>query len=107
MEYYLDSLENAVSVWGNSGNVRSALLLGFDNLKDFSQGIRRLCQIGVSPILSLYRPCSGTLLSGYMPVDEQTALLYYETANQICKEYGIKLGPACKACQNNVVVLDM
>lgn len=107
LEYYLDSLENAVSVWGNSGNVRSALLLGFDNLKDFSQGIRRLCQIGVSPILSLYRPCSGTLLSGYMPVDEQTALLYYETANQICKEYGIKLGPACKACQNNVVVLDM
>lgn len=107
LEYYFKSLKNAVSVWGNNGNVRSAVLLGFDDLDTFSQGIRTLCQMGVSPILSVFRPCSGTDLCGYMPFDERTALLYYETADRICKEYGVKLGPSCKACQNNVVALDI
>lgn len=107
LEYYFESLKNAVSLWGDTGNVRSALILGFDDLDVFAQGIHKLCQIGVTPILSLYRPCMETPLANFMPIDEHTALLYYETANRICKNFGKKLGPSCKACQNNTVTLDM
>ena len=105
-EYY-DSLKKAVSVWGNTGNVRSVILLGFDDLKQFSIGIRQLCELGVFPILSLFRPCSGTKLENYISLDEEETLLYYKTASEICKEYGMKLGPSCKACQNNTVTLEL
>lgn len=107
LQDYFDSLKNAVSLWGNSGNVRSVLLLGFDDLKLFAWGIEKLCQIGVAPILSLFRPCPGTPLEDYMPLDESSVLMYYEMADRVCKNFGIKIGPSCKACQNNTVALDM
>lgn len=107
LQDYFDSLKNAVTLWGNTGNVRSVLLLGFDDLKLFAWGIEKLCQIGVAPILSLFRPCPGTPLEDYMPLDESSVLMYYETADQVCKDFGIKIGPSCKACQNNTVALDM
>ncbi|MBQ8209219.1 MAG: ATP-grasp domain-containing protein [Clostridia bacterium] len=104
---YYDSLKKAVSIWGNTGNVRSVILIGFDDLKQFSKGIRQLCELGVSPILSLFRPCYGTELEKYISFNEEDTLLYYKTATEICKEYGIKLGPTCKACQNNTVTLEI
>lgn len=107
LQDYFYSLKNAVSLWGNSGNVRSVLLLGFDELGQFAQGIEDLCRIGVAPILSLFRPCQGTPLESYMPLDETSVLMYYETANRICKDFGMKIGPSCKACQNNTIALDM
>lgn len=104
---YYEALALAVKLWGNSGNVRSMILLGFDNITEFKQGIYKLCSLGVSPILSLFRPCPGTPLENYMPLDEKDTLAYYEVAKNLCDVFGIKLGPSCKACQNNTVVLDM
>ena len=104
---YYDSLKKAVSIWGNTGNVRSVILLGFDDIEKFSQGIHQLCKIGVSPILSLFRPCYGTELENYISLDEEETLLYYKTATEICKQYGMKLGPSCRACQNNTVTLEI
>ena len=107
LEDYFSALKNAVSIWGRNGNVRSVLLLGFDDLALFASGVRQLCEIGVAPILSLFRPCAGTPLEGYISLDEVAVLAYYETAERICGEFGMKLGPSCKACQSNTVALDM
>lgn len=106
-EDYCRSLRNAVEIWGNTGDVRSAVLLGFDDLEQFAQGVQMLCKIGVSPILSVFRPCPGTPLADYMPLDERSVLTYFETAEQICQSAGLRLGPACRACQNNTVALDL
>lgn len=104
---YYDSLTMAVNLWGRSGNVRSMILLGFDDITEFEKGIYELCKLGVAPILSLFRPCPNTPLEEYMPLNEKETLCYFETAKSICDKFGIKLGPSCKACQNNTVVLDM
>ena len=107
LQDYYDALKLAVELWGNTGNVRSAVILGFDSLETFQEGIHDLCSIGVAPILSVFRPCQGTPLENYMPLDEKSTLLYYDSAKSICEEFGMKLGPSCKACQNNTVTLDI
>lgn len=107
IEDYMTSLRNAVSVWSADGAVRSAVLVGFDSICTFKNGIKRLCEAGVTPILSLFRPCPGTPLEYYMPLDEVTILEFYQTAFSICKEYGLRPGPSCKACQNNTIALDL
>lgn len=106
-EDYRRSLRSAVELWGDSGDVRSAVLLGFDDAEHFARGIRMLCETGVSPILSVFRPCPGTPLAGYMPPDEGTVLECFATAEQICRQAGLRLGPSCRPCQNNTVALDL
>ena len=106
-EDYCRALENAVRLWGRSGAVRSAVLLGFDDPEHFAQGIGMLCGMGVAPILSVFRPCPGTPLAGYMLPDERSVLDCFETAERICRRAGLQLGPSCQACQNNTVTLDL
>lgn len=103
---YLESLRNAAAVFGSNGTVRSAVLVGFDDLDTFKTGIRQICEAGAAPILSLFRACPGTPLENYMPFDETAALAYYNAAKDICGQYGLRLGPSCKACQNNTIALD-
>lgn len=106
LQDYYNALKLAVEIWGNTGNVRSAILLGFDDIEEFEQGVRELCMMGVSPILSLFRPCQGTPLENFMPLGEEDVFIYYKTARAVCEEFGMRLGPSCKACQNNTVALD-
>lgn len=107
LKYYCDSLSCAVKIWGATGNVRSAVLLGFDDINEFQKGIHSLCALGVSPILSVFRPCPDTPMENFMPPDEIEVMNYYEKADTICRSYGMHLGPSCQACQNNTVALDM
>lgn len=106
LEDYLTSLRHAVSIWGRNGAVRSAVLVGFDDIHTFKNGIQKLCEAGVTPILSLFRPCPGTPLEHYMPLREDDVLEFYQTAYDVCKEYGLRPGPSCKACQNNTIALE-
>lgn len=106
LRYYEKSLSNAVEIWGSSGEVRSAVILGFDSLADFKNGIRRLCEIGTAPILSVFRPCPDTPMADFFPPSESEIYLYYHEAVRICSRYHIQIGPSCSACQNNTVALD-
>ena len=106
LRYYEESLSNAVEVWGASGSVRSAVILGLDDLNDHCDGIQRLCEIGVAPILSVFRPCPDTPMSDFFPPSETEILLYYNETARICSRYHIKIGPSCSACQNNTVALE-
>lgn len=103
---YMRCLENAAAVFGSGGEVRCAVLVGFDELEQFKAGIRRICKTGAVPMLSLFRPCADTPLENFMPVNEADAMTYYQAAKSICDSFYVRLGPSCRACQNNVIALD-
>lgn len=105
LEYYFESLIKAVKVWGNTGNVRSIIMLGFDELDSFENGIEILCKNGITPILSLFRPIEETPMGNYISLDEETTLQFYEKARFICDKYGLKLGPDCDDCKNNTIAI--
>lgn len=107
METYRRAWESAVALWGRTGSVRSAVLLGFEGEVSFASGIDMLCRLGVAPMLSVFRPATGTPLESYMPPDEQLVWALYRRAETICSTHGIALGPLCPACQNNTVSLTM
>ena len=94
-------------MFGPHGEVRSAVLVGFDDIATFRAGIRQICETGAVPMLSLFRPCADTPLEHYMPLDEAGALEFFQAAKQICDEFSVRLGPSCKACQNNIITLDI
>ena len=69
------------------------------------QGIRELCQIGVMPILSVFRPIPGTNTEDIVPPSNQFLRKIYTTGTSICSEFALHLGPECPACQNNTLSL--
>ena len=107
LETYQQAWKSAVAVWGRTGSVRSAVLLGFEEEETFAAGIELLCQLGVAPMLSVFRPATGTPLESYMPPDEALVWALYRRAQSICSTYDLALGPLCPACQNNTVCLTM
>lgn len=93
---YLKFLKLAVEVFG-VGNVRSMLIVGLEPLKETLAGIEKLVKIGCIPVL--------TPLFPYGKAQGDTrAELYIEAMSKsmsICKQYGIKMGPLCRACSHN------
>lgn len=100
--FYYDRLRDAVEIFGK-GNVRSMVVLGFDDFDHICEGIECLCSIGVQPVLSIFRPMPNTPLEYEVPPENQEIIRAYDASNEICSRHGISLGPSCKACQNNVV----
>lgn len=105
LERYFDALSEAVKYLGNQGNVRSMLIAGFDPKETLLDGIKTLCELGVQPMLSVFRPMAGTPLENWLPPRLQDILNIFERAADICAEYGLHLGPSCPDCQNNTLSL--
>ena len=102
-ERYLDALEFASELWGRTGSVRSAFVVGLEPEDSLLEGIRRVCQAGAAPILSIFRPIPGTAGNIIVPPENHQLLSVYEKAVSICQEYGLAPGPACVPCQNNTL----
>ena len=100
---YMSALSHAVSIWGNTGNVRSLLIYGFDTDEVFLQGIENLCAIGVEPIISVFRPLEGTDFSELNPPPTLEIVAMYESCQKIALKYSLMLGPDCPMCQNNTL----
>lgn len=98
---YLKALQKAVEVFGNDGQVRSMLIVGLEPLESFKKGIEALCKIGVSPMISPFRPMQNTKLANYVPPNFEECKQYINTAIEITKKYNIKLGPPNIYNQNN------
>lgn len=105
LKRYMDSLAEAAKWLGRSGNVRSMLILGFDPKETLFEGIRALCEIGVQPMLSVFRPLAGTPLEMMLPPGLNDLIEIFDCAMSICAEYGLSLGPSCPSCQNNTLSL--
>jgi len=102
-EYYLKALEVASGLWGRTGAVRSAFVVGLEPEDSLLEGVERVCQAGAAPILSVFRPIPGTTGNIIVPPENQKLLSIYEKAVLICRKYGLALGPACVPCQNNTL----
>lgn len=105
LERYMDSLAEATKWLGRSGNVRSMLIIGFDPKETLLEGVRALCEIGVQPMLSVFRPMAGTPLEMMLPPRLDELLEIFKRAADICERYGLRLGPSCPNCQNNTLSL--
>ncbi len=101
--YYLKALEEATNIWGKTGNVRSAFVVGLEPYESLLEGIEAVCKIGVAPILSVFRPIPNTYGNLIIPPSNEQLLYIYNQAVKICKKYNLELGPSCEACQNNTL----
>lgn len=102
-ERYLEALEFASGLWGRTGAVRSAFVVGLEPEESLLEGVRRVCQAGAAPILSVFRPIPETEGSAMVPPENEALLSVYEKAVLICREYGLAPGPTCVPCQNNTL----
>lgn len=100
---YLDALKYAVSIWGNAGKVRSIFIVGLEPKKSLLEGIETVCKIGVSPILSLFKPIQGTPLAHLLPPSDKDILDIVTQTEQLCEKYKVPLGPECRCCEDNTL----
>lgn len=105
LEIYLSVLKAATELWGTTGNVRTALIVGLNNSETLFEGIQILCENGIQPMLSVFRPMKNTKLESFVPPTNKVLLSIYEKAQNICGQYNLKLGPICDACKNNMLAI--
>lgn len=102
-EKYLEMLEYATTLWGKKGAVRSSFIVGLEPEESLMEGIEAVCRCGVAPILSVFRPIPGTKGENVAPPMNEELLAIYTKAQNICRKYGLELGPECVSCQNNTL----
>lgn len=103
LDIYMDALIESTKLWGTSGNVRTALIVGLNNTNSLLEAIETLCKHGIQPMLSIFRPMESTKLYPIVPPSNEKLLDVYNRAQIICRRYGLKLGPSCDACKNNML----
>lgn len=107
LEVYLDALRMSVELWGNTGNVRTIFIVGLESKQSLIKGIEQVCKMGVSPILSLFKPIEDTPLSHLLPPSDTDILDIVKQTKHICKKYGVPLGPTCAYCEDNTLKLTL
>lgn len=100
---YIESLKYAISLWGNTGKIRSLLIYGIDTDEVFLNGVEELCKLGVEPIISVFRPLKNTELADWNPPSTESIICIYKKCKEIAERYSLKLGPDCSKCQNNTL----
>ncbi|UQZ90050.1 hypothetical protein C4J81_12895 [Deltaproteobacteria bacterium Smac51] len=100
---YFEALGDAVDIWGKGGEVKSIIVVGLEPRKLVVEGVTKLCQIGVQPILSAFRPLEESRMGHCIPPSSAELLSLHDELHTICCRYGQILGPACEECQNNTI----
>lgn len=103
LDIYMEALIESTKLWGTSGNVRTALIVGLNNTSSLLEATETLCKYGIQPMLSIFRPMKNTKLYSIVPPSNEKLLYIYNRAQTICKKYNLKLGPSCDACKNNML----
>jgi hypothetical protein len=104
VEYYLNYLEIARKAFGK-GRVMSLIVIGIEEREAVIKGVKMLCEIGIIPVLSPFRPALGTPL---VDASRPNAAFLMDTlleCVEIADRYGISLGPKCLACNHNCLNL--
>lgn len=102
IKQYENALKKSSQIFGVR-NTRSMLIIGLDSKESFLSGIEYLCQLGVTPMISPFRPMDNTELSDIVPPTIEYILDTYSKSKEICSKYRISLGPSCIYCQNNTL----
>lgn len=103
LSVYDNAFRYATKLWGKLGNVRTIFIVGLEPAESLLEGIEHVVQLGVAPILSLFRPMAGTPLQEYIAPSDDEIWYIYQQAKTICQRYGLELGPACPYCEDNTL----
>ncbi len=103
LEVYDKAFQKAVNLWGRTGNVRTVFIVGLESEKTLLEGVKHVCALGVSPILSLLKGISGTPMEYFFPPSDQQILKICHKVQEICNFYGIEQGPVCRCCEDNTL----
>ncbi|MBK9749684.1 MAG: radical SAM protein [Chloroflexi bacterium] len=102
---YIEALEYAFSKFGPI-NTRSILIAGLEDFSHTVEGAIQLASRGVMPIISPFRPLTGTMLENDSGFDADTyTRMFSELSEKLSSEYDMPLGPTCVCCQNNTLAL--
>ena len=102
---YFNFFEEAKKFWPDFGDLRSMVIVGIDTTDNLIKLVSKLVNMGVQPVLSIFRPLPNTPLENHsMPSNEYLENIYFICDN-ICKSKNrnYTLGPKCSACRNNVL----
>jgi hypothetical protein len=102
---YFKALKMATKYWGKNGNVRSLVIAGLEPEENLLNGVKQLCEIGVMPIISIFRPLRGTAMESVISPSNVQLYNLYQKAQAICESFHLHLGPSCIDCQNNTLSL--
>lgn len=104
-ETYMNALKNARKIWKKPYSVRSLLIVGLEPAINTEEAVHMLCQEGIMPILSVFRPLPNSQMSEFLPPTNEFLYNLYKRLDKICNIYNQHLGPNCTACQNNTLSL--
>ncbi|NDV22940.1 radical SAM protein [Desulfovibrio sp. JC022] len=104
-EEYIQSLRQAVSLFGSSGEVRSLLIVGVEPVENTYAAVDYLSKMKVMPILSPLRLLKNTEMKNYVEPEAATLFEVWKECQKICEKNEMTLGPTCKACQNNTITV--
>ena len=107
LNVYDAAFKEAVALWGRNCNVRSAFVIGLESVETLFRGIEHICRLGVSPILSLFKPIPGTPLEYMLPPSDKEIAEICRGINKICQTYGVELGPSCRYCEDNTLKISV
>lgn len=105
LSHYINALRESTNIWGKEGNVRTALIVGLNQRELLLEATENLCQLGIQPMFSVFRPMPGTQLESIVPPSNQTLLFFYQDILEICAKYHMNPGPSCKECRNNMLAI--
>ena len=71
------------------------------------KGIAYVSKLGVSPILSLFKPIADTPLAHLLAPSDKEIYEIYINALRICNENNVELGPACHYCEDNTLKVSL
>lgn len=103
LDVYDKAFQKSVQLWGKSGNVRTVFIVGLESERTLLEGIKHVCTMGVSPILSLLKGIRGTPMEHVLPPSDVQILEIYNKVQNICRTYGIEQGPSCRCCEDNTL----
>lgn len=101
---YFNALEYSVKVFGPI-NTRSILIVGLEQPENTIEGAVSLAEMGIMPILSPFRPLTGSRLENTRGFSYQMNWDIYQEIHSRISTFGIPTGPTCIPCQNNVLAL--
>lgn len=108
LDVFRRDIEKAVALTGGNGRVRSILIAGLEKPDSTIRGVEWLAQMGCDPVISPFRPAANTRLEQYpAPSLDNLYYIWCET-QEIIEKYKhnhVEVGPRCKPCQHNTMVL--
>lgn len=102
---YYRFISRAVELFG-SDNIRSSIVVGLETQKDTLNGVSALLDCGCMPVLSAFVPAPGTDMVNYPAPTVEFLLDTLLKADKLATDAGLRLGPICKPCTHNSIVVE-